>query len=74
MLCGGSTWKSGGPRDGGKHMALSRDAVRRIREAFNQATGTPFEEDAFAERFGIPTNSERDGLTGPGALALRYLS
>ena len=55
-------------------MALSGDAVRRIREAFNEATGTPLEADAFAERFGLPANSERDGLTGPGALALRYLS
>ena len=39
-------------------MALSGDAVRRIREAFNEATGTPLEEDAFAEGFGISANSE----------------
>ena len=30
-------------------MTLSGDAVRRIREAFDEATGAPLEEDAFAE-------------------------
>jgi hypothetical protein len=55
-------------------MTLSGDAVRRIREAFSKATATPIDEGAFAARFGLPANSERDGVNGPGALALPYLS
>ena len=34
----------------------------------------PIDEATFAARFGIPTNSELEGVNGPGALALRYLS
>ena len=48
--------------------------MRRIRQAFNAATAMPIDEATFAARFGIPTNSELDGVNGPGALALRYLS
>jgi hypothetical protein len=55
-------------------MTLSGRAVRRIRQAFNAATAMPINEATFAARFGIPTNSELDGVNGPGALALRYLS
>ena len=55
-------------------MMLSGRAVRRIRQAFNAAAAMPIDEATFAARFGIPTNSERDGVNGPGALVLRYLS
>ena len=55
-------------------MTLSGDALRRIREAFSEATAMPIDEATFAARFGLPANSERDGVNGPGALGLRYLS
>ena len=55
-------------------MTLSGRAVRRIRQAFNAATAMPIDEATFAARFGIPTNSEIEGVNGGGARALRYLS
>ena len=48
--------------------------MRRIRQAFNAATAMSIDEATFAARVGIPANSELEGVNGPGALALRYLS
>jgi hypothetical protein len=55
-------------------MTLSGDALRRIREAFREAAATTIDRGEVAARFGIPPDSERDDPSGPGALALRYLS
>jgi hypothetical protein len=53
---------------------LSGDRVKRIREAYSEATGAPVGPEEFAAAFDLPAAGERDGVSGAAALALRYLS
>lgn len=55
-------------------MNLSADSVKRVREAYSEATGAPVSPEAFAAAFNLPPSGEQDGVSGAAALALRYLS
>jgi len=59
-------------------MHVPADEIRRIREALAVAAGCSISPHEFGARLGIPADSigtiERDGASGPLAVALRYLS